>query len=140
MLTDHVDRNPEKMLLRGRIGYIRSWELAEDESSAAHGPRRVLEKLPRAVYVQFYDEVKGELVVPKWRVGALDPGVYPIVPIRSEWFLDKGRAHPMLSVKRQQLPLSPAFAITAHASQGQTLKAAIVDMPVSYTHLTLPTN
>ena len=35
----------------------------------------------------------------------------------------------MLDVKRKQLPLAPAFAITAHASQGQTLsKGAIVDL------------
>jgi len=90
----------------------------------------ILQKMPKAVYVQFYDEVKGKLVIPCWKVGGLDAGVYPVVPVHAEWFLDKGRAHPMLGVKRYQLPLSPAFAITAHASQGQTLKAAIVDMQI----------
>ena len=34
----------------------------------------------------------------------------------------------MLSVRRTQLPIAPAFAVTAHASQGQTLRAAIVDL------------
>ena len=32
-LTDHLDRNPEKNLLRGRIGYIDSWVLADSEDS-----------------------------------------------------------------------------------------------------------
>ena len=31
---------------------------------------------------------------------------------------------------RRQLPLAPAFAITAHAAQGQTLKAAIIDLQI----------
>ena len=31
---------------------------------------------------------------------------------------------------RRQLPLAPAFAITAHAAQGLTLKAAIIDLRI----------
>ena len=34
----------------------------------------------------------------------------------------------VMAVGRYQVPLAPAFAITAHASQGQTLNAAIVDL------------
>ena len=33
-----------------------------------------------------------------------------------------------MAVGRYQVPLAPAFAITAHASQGQTLNAALVDL------------
>ena len=32
-LTDHVDRNPDVSLLRGRIGYIHGWVLADAEDS-----------------------------------------------------------------------------------------------------------
>ena len=43
-------------------------------------------------------------------------------------YLDKGRLHPVLHIKRRQLPLTLAFAMTAHAAQGQTFsKGAIVD-------------
>ena len=35
-----------------------------------------------------------------------------------------------LKVARQQLPPAPAFALTVHASQGQTLVAAIVDLQI----------
>lgn len=41
------------------------------------------------------------------------------------------RRHPVLKINRRQLPLAPAFAITAHAAQGQTLKqGAIVDLRI----------
>ena len=68
MLTDHVDRNPEKNLLRGRIGWIRSWELGDNEKSRNDGSRRSLTKLPKAVYVKFMVEKEGKLVDPEWQV------------------------------------------------------------------------
>ena len=34
----------------------------------------------------------------------------------------------MLRIKRQQLPLAPGFAVTAHSSQGKTLDASILDL------------
>ena len=40
----------------------------------------------------------------------------------------ENREHPKLWIKRYQLPLAPAYAITAHNSQGQTLRAAILDL------------
>ena len=40
MLTDHYDRNPDKQLLRGRIGYLRSWILDEREDSEFEGANR----------------------------------------------------------------------------------------------------
>ena len=67
----------------------------------------------------------------KWQLpGLSEPGLYPIRPRRGTWYLDKGRKHPVLRVTRQQLPLAPAFALTAHAAQGQTLAAAIIDMQI----------
>ena len=55
---------------------------------------------------------------------------YPIKPWSREWFLDQRREHPKLGVKRWQLPLAPAYSITAHGSQGQTLRAAILDLQI----------
>ena len=55
----------------------------------------------------------------------------PIVPVKKDWYLDKGRLHPILHIKRRQLPLTPAFAMTAHAAQGQTFSnGAIVDLNI----------
>ena len=65
-----------------------------------------------------------------WVVGDLPPGIYPIRPWKRRWFLDNKRKYPMLPVFREQLPLAPAFAITAHGAQGQTLPAAIVELQI----------
>ena len=49
----------------------------------------------------------------------------------THWCLDKGRLHPILQIKRRQLPITPAFAMTAHAAQGHTFsKGAIVDFNI----------
>ena len=122
-LTDHIDRNPEKQLLRGKIGYVHSWVLHGEETSTFHQGARILNKLPKVVFVKFSD---AEWTLP----GLVEKGLYPICPRRSSWFLDKSRKVPMLRISRQQIPLSPAFAITAHSSQGQTMRAAIVDLQI----------
>ena len=55
---------------------------------------------------------------------------YPtIVPIMGKRYLDSGRNFPMFNISWRQLPLAPAFAMTAHACQGTTLPAAIADTP-----------
>ena len=88
---------------------------------------RILKKLPKAVLVKFRNADGSEV---GWAVpGMQEKGLYPICPKKSTWFLDKGRLHPVLKIRRQQLPLAPAFAITSHAAQGQTFKkGAIVDL------------
>ena len=119
--TDHIDRSPDKAILRGRIGYVDSWVLhAEEESSWDNGVR-CLHNLPPAVFVKYPGAT---WVLP----GLSEPGLYPITPRISKWYLDSGRNYPMLRISRRQLPLAPAFAMTAYACQGTTLPAAIVDM------------
>ena len=60
-----------------------------------------------------------------------EPSVYPIVPMKKDWYLDKGGLHPVLQIKRQQFQITPAIAMTAHAAQGQTFsKGAIVDLNI----------
>ena len=108
---DWSHRPRPKLLLRGRVGYVHSivW------------PRN--KKLPEVVFVQFLDA--------DWQLmGTKRPGIYPIQPVRRVWYIDAGKPKPVLKVTRQQLPLCPAFCITAHTSQGKTLPAAILDMCV----------
>lgn len=110
-LTDHIDRSPDKLLLRGRVGHVHSWIWAEND------------RLPTVVYVKFPGAT--------WKLNGIDePGVYPIQPARREWYLDKNRKPKVLKVIRRQLPLTPAFAMTAHASQGKTLRAVLLDLNV----------
>ena len=122
-LTDHIDRNPQKQLLRGKIGHVHSWVTDAAETSEFEHGVRILQKLPTTVFVK-YDDVDWTLD------GLTEKGLYPICPKSSQWFLDKGRQFPKLKIHRKQLPLAPAWAITAHTSQGQTLRAAIVDLQI----------
>ena len=126
-LTDHIDRNLAKQLLRGRVGTIHSWILNKDEDSGWQNGQRPLKKLPRVVFVKFLDAEGKEL---PWRLRGLpENGLYPIVPRKRTWYLDKSRKYPELEISRHQLQLAPAYAITSHASQDQTLEdGAIVDL------------
>lgn len=110
-LTEHIDRSEDKRLLRGTVGIVHSWVWEE-------GWQR-----PSVVYLKFEGA--------KWQLeGVSEPGVYPIVARAADWWLDKGRKVKVLKVKRTQLPLTPAYAMTAHASQGKTLVAVLLDLNV----------
>jgi hypothetical protein len=123
-LTDHVDRSPDKNLLKGTKGKIHSWKLEEEDEADMYKPDTILKKMPIVVFVKFEGA--------KWILkGMKEAGVYPIRPVKQDWYLDKNRPVPRLKIKRRQVPLAPGFAMTAHASQGQTLETAIVDLRIS---------
>ena len=110
-LTQHLDRSQDKLLLKGTVGRVHSWVWPEND------PR------PSTVYVKFEGA--------KWQLDGVDePGVYPISPVAKTWFLDKKRKAPVLKVYRTQVPLTPAYAMTAHSSQGKTLPAVLLDLNV----------
>ncbi|HIF22532.1 MAG TPA: hypothetical protein EYQ27_11655, partial [Gemmatimonadetes bacterium] len=136
-LTDHLDRSPDKNLLRGKLGFVESWVEDEREDSAYDQEKRILRYVPRVVFVQYYEQVWSEEKKEfeskpcTWIVdGVGRPGVYPVFPWKRSWHLDQHRAHPKLEVKRYQVPLAPWFAMTAHAAQGRTLLAAIIDLQI----------
>ena len=117
--TDHIDRNPDKNLLRGRKGRVVGWELDEREPVQEATGDVILHYLPKVVYVEFMNPNDSK---PKWKLpGCTRRGVYPVAHTNGTWFLDRRLLQPKLKIKRQQMPLAPAFAMTANASQGQTL-------------------
>ncbi|KEP44881.1 ATP-dependent DNA helicase pif1, partial [Rhizoctonia solani 123E] len=72
------------------------------------------------------------ILVKLWRtkigkLGDLDEGVVPIVPIRSQFTL-KLPNKKILTIWREQLPLTPAYAFTNYRSQGQTIPYIIMDL------------
>ena len=54
-LTDHVNRNPDKQLLRGKIGYVHSWVVQGEETSGFHNGVRILGKVPKTVFIKYRD-------------------------------------------------------------------------------------
>ena len=67
----------------------------------------------------------------KWQLeGTSEPGLYPVEASKRPWHLDAKRPKPVLQVKRKQIPLVPAFAVTAHSSQGKTLSAVLLDLNI----------
>ncbi|KDN39958.1 hypothetical protein RSAG8_08407, partial [Rhizoctonia solani AG-8 WAC10335] len=61
------------------------------------------------------------------RLGELDEGVVPIVPIRRQFTL-KLPNKKVLTIWREKLPLTPAYAFTDYRSQGQTIPYIIRDL------------
>ena len=53
-VTDHINRSNDKRILKGRVGYIHSWVLADDEKSVYEDHLRILHKLPKVVFVKLY--------------------------------------------------------------------------------------
>ena len=108
-----------------RGGTVCGWTHAGDKSEVtrADGHVRYWSEMPAAVYVKFRTSKT-------WRVdGTQEDCVLPVAPVRSAWFLDGKRKKPQLRVSRRQLPLSPAFALTAHGAQGITaVNGAVVDI------------
>ena len=52
-LTDHLDRNPDKQLLRGKIGYLHHCILDTRETSRVEDGVRVLEHTPVVIFIKF---------------------------------------------------------------------------------------
>jgi hypothetical protein len=97
-LTDHIDRSPDKQLLRGKLGVIHSWKVSATEESVWEDGVRILQELPEVVYIKFENC--------EWQIeGAPGPGIYPITKAKRNWYLDQGRQYPQLGVQREQLSL-----------------------------------
>ena len=124
MLVDHLDRNPEKQLLRGKEGHIHSWIEDPEETSTKDDTSepRLLSHVPSCVFVDFHTET--------WNIaGAPGPGIYPVFCTERTWYLDGYRGKKaVLGIKRRQIPLAPGLACTAHGAQGQTREAVIADL------------
>ena len=93
--TDHIDRNPDKDILRGRVGFVHSWVLQKEEQSIWENGVRCLHNLPVAVFVKFPEAT--------WVLdGLIEFGLYPTTPRFGKWYLDSGRNYPVLKIRRRQ--------------------------------------
>ena len=70
MFVDHLVRNPEKQLLRGKVGRIHSWVNDEAETTVLDGSEATtLSHVPACVFVDFKTKA---CTIP----GAPGPGIY----------------------------------------------------------------
>ena len=119
-LTEHLDRG-EKSLLKGRVGTVKGWQSETGVDIAPIGSMHVFRKTPDVIWVDFADAAT------TWQLdGVPATAVYPVQPRRAAWFLDQGRKRPVLRISRLQMPLAPAFALTAHSAQGMTLDDGVI--------------
>ena len=120
----HLDRS-SKSLLKGKPGTIIGWELSDKLPA---GDKDVdLKRVPKCVYVQYYELDDMEARVPcKWKIGDLSPGVYPVTPVTRTWLLGTDN-----KVSRFQLPLIPMYGRTAYSMQGRTLSKGKIDLTMS---------
>ena len=88
----------------------------EDEQSKTINGERVLQEMPRAIFVWFKDAT--------WEIGNLPTGVYPLTPKAISWDVNK---HTRVKARRKGYYMRPNFCGTAHWVQGANLEAAIAD-------------
>ena len=119
-LTERLDRD-EKSLLKGRVGTVKGWQSENGVDIAPIGSMHVFRKSPDVIWVDFADATT------TWQLdGVPATAVFPVQPRRAAWFLDQGRKRPVLRISRLQMPLAPAFALTAHSAQGMTLDDGVI--------------
>ena len=73
----------------------------------------------------------GSVRVPSamWQLDeASELGAFRTYSSSRKWCINASRQQSLLTVTRVQRQLAPAFAATAHVSQGQTLSAAMPDL------------
>ena len=52
-VSEHINRSYDKIIQKGRVGYIHSWVLAPDEKSEYEDGVRILQKLLKVAFVTF---------------------------------------------------------------------------------------
>eukprot|EP00438_Fugacium_kawagutii_P000590 Skav236162 [mRNA] locus=scaffold298:50225:52879:+ [translate_table: standard] len=121
--TDHLDR--KHGILKGCKGTVVGWSACKNVSK--QDGVVIWNQLPHLVFVKFDTGTS-------WQIdGVPEPNVFPVAIQKHAWFLDYQRKHPKLRIWRQQFPLAPGFAITAHVAQGQTLpEGVIADLTLGY--------
>ncbi|CCO35196.1 DNA repair and recombination protein pif1,mitochondrial [Rhizoctonia solani AG-1 IB] len=103
---------------RGTVVRIITGESSSGENHLSH--IRNLDRPPVCVLVKLWRTKIQKL-------GDLDEGVVPIVPIRSQFKLKLPNKRE-LTIWREQLPLTAAYAFTDYRSQGQTIPYIIMDL------------
>ena len=112
-ITPHAD------LANGSHGIITDIILDPDEHAVPDGENKVYLQHPPAA-VLFMPNSGSDIQIP-----GLPKGVMPIFPSHNTFSLEEQRR---ITVHRQQLAVTPAYAFTDYKAQGQTMECVIVDL------------
>lgn len=123
-LTQHVDRDPERSLLKGRRGFVEDWILDKEEVEGDPTAKEVVLTRPPVCVILYFPEGT-------WKLPGLEPGRYPIQVWKKDWYVDQKQRYPKLRVTRRQLPFCPGFAGTANFAQGQNLGKVFADVSIA---------
>ena len=118
MLTRNVA--VELGLTNGIIGKVVKI-LAETAGKEFSEKQKTIEQLPLCVIVKFE-----KLKCPKLKY--LDEKEIPVYPMKTTFKHKFPGTKTSYTITREQLPLEPAYAYTAHKAQGKTLPSVIVDL------------
>ena len=106
-------------LANGSRGIITDIILHPDESAVPDAHNKVYLQHPPAA-VLFFPHTGSKVQIP-----GLPKGVIPIFPSHNTFTLEGRRR---ITVHRQQLPITAAYAFTDYKAQGQTMECIIVDL------------
>ena len=123
-LTQHVDRDPERNLLKGRRGVVEDWVLDKEEVQGDPSAKEVVLTRPPVCVILFFPGAT-------WQLPGLEPGRYPVQIWKKDWYVDQKQRYPKLRVTRKQLPFCPGFAGTANFAQGQNLGKVFADVSIA---------
>ena len=110
MVTTNID--VPGGIVNGSMGTIRSFDY-KTLSNGEHILNHCIVHIPTATAAQ---------------MPGLGDHEYPIMPDTIYIRVRASKSKQMITIKRTQVPLIHAFAITAHKSQGQTIDKAVVDL------------
>ena len=116
-VTEKLVKNKNMVILKHSSCTVVGWELHPADTATAEGAERMLNYVPRCIYLKFEGA--------KWTVdNRLGPGVWPLLPVYRTWELGSEQK---AKIKRYGFTLVPDYASTAFMIQGATLTAAIAD-------------
>ena len=112
----HDDHGRDVVILKHTSCTIYGWDLATSDRKHAHGSQRLLDYLPKVIYLHFEGA--------EWQIHPhLPKGVFPLQSVQRTWKLSESGS----KVTRRGFTLVPDYASTGFMTQGETLLAEIAE-------------
>ena len=95
---------------------IVGWSLHPADKQHPEAGQRVLSQQPRCSYIKFPSA--------SFRIGDLEPGVFPLKPKKITWTLNHNTD---TKIERRGFALIPDYTCTAHMVQGMTFEGLVAE-------------